>query len=47
MASPERGRGLFLRGIEWSCNHYFKEWSHDGVGGLFRVWKSLLCGIVR
>ncbi len=48
MASPQRGRGLFLRGIECSCNHYFKEWSHDGVvGGLLRMWKSLLCGIVR
>jgi len=32
MASPQRGRGLLLRGIEWSWNHYFKEWSHDGVG---------------
>lgn len=35
------------RAIEWSCNHYFKEWSHDGLGGFFRIWKSLLCGIVR
>ncbi len=44
MGSPQQGRGLFLRGIEWSCNYYFTEWSHDGVGGLFRMWKSLLCG---